>query len=50
MTSAGEIVYSRSNLDFSVKSKEPGNKKDEVLEENLLDVKKLIKNANLGKE
>jgi hypothetical protein len=32
MTSIGEIVYARSTLDFSIKSKEPGTKKDEVLE------------------
>lgn len=49
-TDFGTIVYSRSTYDFTIKSKEPGQKKDEVLEENLIDVRKLIKNANLSKE
>jgi hypothetical protein len=41
----GELVFLRSVLDFSNKSKIAGEKKDEVLEENLLDVKKLLKNS-----
>ena len=40
------MVYSRSTLDFGVKSKEPGQKKDEVLEENLIDVRKLLKHSS----
>ncbi len=41
----GELVFLRSVIDFSNKIKNPGEKKDEVLEENLLDVKRLLKNS-----
>lgn len=36
-------------IDFSTKSKEPGTKKDEVLEENLIDVRRILKNATFNK-
>ena len=40
----GQIVYLRNKeLDLQIKQTLPGQKKDEVLEENLLDVKKLLK-------
>jgi hypothetical protein len=44
-------VYLRHTLDFS-KKKLSDNKieKDEVLEENLLDVKKLLKNATVSQQ
>ena len=45
ITKEGEIVFLRTALDFTVKNNQPGTKKDEVLEENLMDVKKLLKNA-----
>jgi hypothetical protein len=35
-------------LDFSSKNHQPGNKKDEVLEENLLDVRRILKNTQGG--
>ena len=45
ITAFGEIVYVRSVLDFSVKNQQPGVKKDEVLEENMLDVRRILKNS-----
>ena len=39
----GEIVYLKSALDFESKSKE--SKRDCVLEDNLLDVRNLLKNS-----
>jgi len=48
MTQFGEIVYQRAaqNKDFEKKEKlTMFEQKDEVLEENLLDVKNLLKNA-----
>jgi len=39
----GELVYLKSALDFKDKSK--SSKRDTVLEENLLDVKRLLKNS-----
>jgi hypothetical protein len=39
----GELVYLRSQLEFKDNKKE--SKRDTVLEENLLDVKRLIKNS-----
>ena len=50
LTQSGELVFMRSVLDFSNKIKGPGEKKDEVLEENLLDVKRLLKNSNASKQ
>lgn len=44
MTAVGELVYQRHALDF--KSVNKFQKRDFVLEENLLDVKKLLKNSN----
>jgi hypothetical protein len=44
-TAYGEIVYTRYALDFSVKNHQAGLKKDEVLEENLLDVRRILKNT-----
>lgn len=46
VTAYGEIVYARYALDFSVKNHQAGNRKDEVLEENLLDVRRILKNTN----
>ncbi len=46
ITAYGELVYTRYALDFSVKNHQAGNKKDEVLEENLLDVRRILKNSN----
>ena len=43
ITPCGEIVYMRSALDFKDMKKE--SKRDTVLEENLLDVKRLLKNS-----
>ena len=45
-TLCGELVYLKSDLDFNNKSK--ANKRDCVLEENLLDVKRLLKNSAFG--
>ena len=47
-TPYGEIVYLRSALDFSSKAHQAGNKRDEVLEENLLDVRRILKNTTGG--
>lgn len=44
MTAVGELVYQRHFLDF--KSMMKVQKRDFVLEENLLDVKKLLKTSN----
>jgi len=45
-TEFGEIVYQRhAAIDFNTKNHMPGNKKDEVLEENLLDVRRILKNS-----
>ena len=44
-TPYGEIVYLRYALDFSSKVHQAGNRKDEVLEENLLDVRRILKNS-----
>ena len=49
LTPYGELVFLRSILDFSSKNKEPGTKKDEVLEENLIDVRRILKNCNHNK-
>eukprot|EP00347_Sterkiella_histriomuscorum_P004799 403359053 len=50
VTSFGELVYMRSAaIDFSNKIKEPGQKKDEVLEENLIDVRRILKNSTQNK-
>ena len=43
-THENELVFCRHQLDFSAKTSFPG-KRDEVLEENLLDVKKLLKQS-----
>jgi hypothetical protein len=43
ITPLGEIVYLRSVLEFKDQKKE--SKRDCVLEENLLDVKRLLKNS-----
>ena len=46
LTAFGELVYSRNgNKDFISNSKTVTEGKDEVLGENLLDVKNLLKNA-----
>lgn len=44
MTAVGELVYQRQPLDFKAMNKI--QKRDFVLEENLLDVKKLLKTSN----
>ena len=44
-TQFGELVFLRAQLNFTTKVKSPGDKKDEVLEENLLDVKRLLKSS-----
>lgn len=44
-TAFGEIVYQRHALDFSNKNYQAGSKKDEVVEENLLDVRRILKNS-----
>lgn len=49
-TEVGQLVFLRSNLDFSSKAKNPGEKKDEVLEENLLDVKRLLKTSKYNQQ
>lgn len=43
MTQVGEVVYLRAQLEFKDTKKE--SKRDTVLEENLLDVKRLLKNS-----
>lgn len=46
LTSFGELVYQRSgNKDFLANQKFASEGRDEVLDENLLDVKNLLKNA-----
>lgn len=45
-TAYGEIVYTRYPLDFTIKNHQAGNRKDEVLEENLMDVRRILKNSN----
>jgi len=46
MTAFGELVYQRNNNKDFVSSNKPGmDGRDEVLEENLLDVKNLLKNS-----
>jgi hypothetical protein len=45
ITAFGEIVFLRSVLNFSSKLNQPGAKKDEVLEENLMDVRRILKNT-----
>jgi hypothetical protein len=44
MTAVGELVYQRQVLDFKAMNRI--QKRDFVLEENLLDVKKLLKTSN----
>lgn len=44
MTAVGELVYQRHPLDFKAMNK--SQKRDFVLEENLLDVKKLLKTSS----
>lgn len=39
----------RSVLDFTNKINQPGTKKDEVLEENLMDVRRILKNSTHNK-
>lgn len=46
MTQAGELVYQRMTIDF--KSMNKTSKRDTVIEENLLDVKKLLKNSQMA--
>ena len=46
MTREGELVYQRFPIDFKALTKQ--SKRDIVLEENLLDVKKLLKSSNLA--
>ena len=46
ITQAGELVYQRTNIDFKTLSKQ--QKRDTVIEENLLDVKKLLKNSQMA--
>ena len=43
MTREGELVYQRFQIDFKQLNKQ--SKRDIVVEENLLDVKKLLKNS-----
>lgn len=43
MTQVGELVYQRMNIDFKSMNKQ--QKRDTVVEENLLDVKKLLKGS-----
>ena len=43
MTQCGELVYQRMQIDFKAMNKQ--SKRDMVVEENLLDVKKLLKSA-----
>ena len=43
MTAMGELVFLRSQLEFKDNKKE--SKRDTYLEENLLDVKRLLKNS-----
>ena len=45
-TQAGELVYQRQNIDFKTLNKQ--QKRDTVVGENLLDVKKLLKNAQVA--
>ena len=45
-TLCGEIVYLKHQLEFKDKKKE--TKRDTVLEENLLDVKRLLKNSAIS--
>ena len=45
-TLCGEIVYLKHVLEFKDKKKE--SKRDMVLEENLLDVKRLLKNSAIS--
>ena len=46
MTREGELVYQRFPIDFKALTKQ--SKRDIVLEENLLDVKKLLKSSNMA--
>ena len=46
MTREGELVYQRFQIDFKALTK--SSKRDIVLEENLLDVKKLLKSSNMA--
>jgi hypothetical protein len=48
-TEFGEIVFLRHALDFSVKQTQPGSKKDEVLEENMIDVRRILKNSTFNR-
>jgi hypothetical protein len=43
MTLHGELVYQRNPIDFKSMNKQ--SKRDTVVEENLLDVKKLLKSS-----
>ena len=43
LSAMGEIVYLKNQLDFKDKQKE--SKRDQFFEENLLDVKRLLKNS-----
>lgn len=42
-------MFIRSVLDFTTKNNQPGTKKDEVLEENLIDVRRILKNSTQNK-
>ena len=46
MTQAGELVYQRQTIDFKAMNKQ--QKRDAVVEENLLDVKKLLKSSQMA--
>ena len=46
MTQCGELVYQRTQIDFKAMNKQ--SKRDMVVEENLLDVKKLLKSAQVA--
>ena len=46
MTLHGELVYQRTPIDFKQMNKQ--SKRDTVVEENLLDVKKLLKSSQMA--
>ena len=46
LTQCGELVYQRMQIDFKTMNKQ--SKRDTVVEENLLDVKKLLKSAQIA--
>ncbi len=46
LTQVGELVYQRTPIDFKAMNKQ--QKRDTVVEENLLDVKKLLKSSQMA--